>query len=102
MPKYDEAHDREQVDAALLECIGILRRMGGGCIVCVMSHSGRVFRRISACDAKVQTELMALTARQLNANLTDLAMASAEIVDLQNPPGYLDDKGRDSEEDIGP
>lgn len=99
MNKYDEAHDREQTDAALLHAIDILRRIGPGCVVCVMSRSGRVFRRISATDAMTQAELMHLTARKMNENLAQMAMNAAEIVDSANPPGYLDDIRQRLEED---
>ena len=99
MGDYNEAHDREQTDAALLEAIAILRRIGPGCVVCVMSNSGRVFRRISAADAMTQAELMHLTARQMHANLAQMAMNAAEIVDSANPPGYLDDIRNRLEED---
>ena len=99
MNDYDEAHDREQTDAALLDAIDILRRIGPGCVVCVMSRSGRVFRRISAADASTQAELMHLTARQMEANLAQMAMQAAEMVDSVNPPGYLDDIRQRLEED---
>ena len=97
--QYDEAHDREQASAGLLEAINILRRLGPGCVVCVMTSKGRVYRQISASNATVQTELMALTARKLNENLTTLAMEAAKVVDEHNPPGYLDDIRRALEED---
>lgn len=100
MSQYEAAHDREQAEAAIERCVDILRAIGPGCIVCVMTEKGRVFRRISAHDAVTQTELMALTARQMNANLTDLAMAMSQVVDERNPEGHLDD--HNLEEDIGP
>lgn len=97
--EYDKAHDREQASAGLLEAITILRRLGPGCVVCVMTTKGRVYRQISASDAKVQTELMALTARQMNTNLATMAMEAARVVDEHNPPGFLDDLRRALDED---
>ena len=99
MNDYDEAHDREQTDAALLDAIRILRRIGPGCVVCVMSRTGRVFRRISATDATTQAELMHLTARKMNENIAQMAMNMADIVDAANPPGFLDDIRERMEED---
>lgn len=99
MGNYDEAHDREQAAAGLRDAIAILRRLGPGCVVCLMTAQGRVYRQISASDATVQTELMALTARQMNGNLATMAMEAAKVVDEHNPPGYLDDIRRALEED---
>lgn len=99
MGAYEDAHEREQAEAALESCVRQLRRFGQGCLVVVMTKRGRIFRRISAPTGMVQAEIMQVTARRLNDNLGDLAMSAAEIVDSGHGPGYLDDLMLDEDEE---
>ena len=83
-------HEREQAEAALVECAEKLRRVGSSCIVAMASSTGHVYRIISAPNATEQTRICFITATKLNLELGELAAQASRLADAGMGKDYLD------------
>lgn len=91
MSEYDKAHELEQAEAALAECVRSLRRLGVACVAAVMTERGHVYRQMSAPNGVAQVQLMHVLSTKFNLELGSLAISAAEMVDEDNSPTYLDE-----------
>lgn len=90
----EDAHTREQVEAALNEAARLLRRHGTSAMVAVRTASGHTFRMVSAPNATEQTELMSVMQLKLSLDLVSLAKLAAQIGDADGATSNLDDLAR--------
>ena len=88
---HEDAHEREQVEAALAEAAAILRRVGVAAICAVRVKSGHTFRVISSPNATEQVGIMTVMHLKLAIDLTDLAKLAAQIGDADGATSDLDE-----------
>ena len=91
MAYNENMSEREQAEAALVDCVAILRRVGISCVVGIGMRSGSIYRLVSAPNACEQTHLLLTVAHRINNELGQLATHASTIADLGKPDNYLDD-----------
>lgn len=91
MAYKENLSEREQAEAALLDCIAILRRVGVSGIVGIGMKSGSIYRLVSAPNASEQTHLLLTVSTRINTELGLLATHASTIADLGKTDNYLDD-----------